>query len=69
MIPKSLHTVTALVNLARHLQDCNHYTGPRSATAAAYVSQAAVILGYGEGALDTYNLMGKAAAALAKVQA
>ena len=63
-LPKSLHTVTALVNLASHLRDgrpvthCGH---------CQYVSEAAVILRLVD-KVDNHGLIAKAVAVLDKKQ-
>jgi hypothetical protein len=59
MIPKSLHTVTALVNVARILR------APGESAASA-VDRAAIVLGYGAGSVDQYGLLAKATATLGK---
>ena len=61
MIPKSLHTVTALVNVARHLNPA-----PTPAECAQLAPRAAAILGYPDDTADTYGLIARAAAALQK---
>jgi hypothetical protein len=61
MIPKSLHTVTAIVNVARmfpELLHAQHYYAAASAAAA--------VLGYPHDVEDTYGLITRAAAALQK---
>lgn len=61
MIPKSLHTVTALVNVARLFPELlreQHYYAAAAAAAA--------VLGYPVGTADTYGLIARAAAALQK---
>lgn len=61
MIPKSLHTVTAIVNVARAIIVLNGNTSNADA-----ISAALVILGHADSA-DTYGLADKARKALAKV--
>ena len=66
MIPKSLHTVTALVNVARALFANAHPNSPRKYVAAEvvlWVDAAADVLGYG-GAEDNYALKMRAVAQL-----
>lgn len=62
-IPKSLHTVTAFVNLARRLRSefPTRYTDAESA-----VLEAAEILGYGPDCEDSYRLCVAAIAQVAK---
>lgn len=60
MIPKSLHTVTALVSVARHLRESN---GRLSALQA--ICAANKVLGY-DGVADVHGLTGKALKVLAK---
>lgn len=60
MMPKSLHTVTALINVARHLNPA-----PTPAECALLAQRAAAILGY-DLVDDTYGLIARAAAALQK---
>lgn len=59
-LPKSLHTVTVLVNVARHLQS------QQELNAAAAVAQASTLLGYGLAANDPYDLEGRAIKELSK---
>jgi hypothetical protein len=61
MIPKSLHTVTALANLGRHIALEQRFPGNCELEAA--VSIAAAILGYSD-ADDVYGLKVKATAIL-----
>lgn len=63
MIPKSLHTVTALVNVARFvaLNDCT--TAPANAIALA-----ASVLGYTDSTPDIHGLKAKAVAVLKRVR-
>jgi hypothetical protein len=61
MIPKSLHSVTALVNVARHLIDCG-----KVATRYEAIAVAASVLGYVDGTADPHGLL---AAALRKLEA
>jgi hypothetical protein len=61
-IPKSLHTVTVLVMLARRLMQSSQQ--PRSADAA--VDMALSILGYDADTVDTYGLKAQAVAKLGK---
>ena len=61
-LPKSLHTVSALVNLALHIRD----TGAYSLSPAALVGRAAVIIGY-DGAADPHGLRQVAARKVDKV--
>jgi len=61
MIPKSLHTVTAIVAVSRHLN-----ADPVECLQLA--RRAAEILGYPAGATDTYQLIERAAAILSKGQ-
>lgn len=60
MIPKSLHTVTALANVARELRDMGIRPRYRD-----YVADALAILGYSEDA-DAYGLADKARKVLAR---
>ena len=60
MIPKSLHTITALVNVARHLNPLGLFDA-RTVTLSA-----AEILGYPLDTPDTYGLIERAAAILSK---
>ena len=66
MIPKSLHTVTALVNVARHLRasDGRNVAGATAAdemhTATTYVHRALLVLGYGTGESDAHGLRQRA---------
>jgi hypothetical protein len=64
MIPKSLHTVTALVNVGLHLWADAAQRGVSMGTEYA-VDRAAAILGYDD-AGDTYGLKTRAAALLAR---
>ena len=58
MIPKSLHTITALVRVARALAPDTHpYTAAQ---------RAADILGYPHGTPDTHQILLKASAQLIK---
>ena len=63
-IAKSLHTVSVLVNVAKHLQDTvpGYGTDPHFAAAAA-VDGALRVLGYAD-ASDPYGLAAKAVAVL-----
>ena len=54
-IPKSLHTVTALVNVARALRNQDRFNGRSDNLPAAYIAAAAQILGY-VGAEDPHGL-------------
>jgi hypothetical protein len=58
MIPKSLHTVTALVNVARYIRT-------PTGTAEDAVIRATILLGYTD-APDPHGLIARAIAALAK---
>jgi hypothetical protein len=60
MIPKSLHTVTVLVNVARKLRTIHCNLSPRS-----LISEAVAVLGYGD-TPDVYGLATKAVAILEK---
>lgn len=63
-LAKSLHTVSVLVNVARHFQDLARFDG--GAMSAEYAVESAVaILSY-QGAADPYGLRAKALAILAK---
>jgi hypothetical protein len=66
MIPKSLHTITALANVARHLIQASPmtYAAASNASKAACID-AAIILGYAHHP-DDYGLIDKAAAVIAK---
>jgi hypothetical protein len=64
MIPKSLHTVSALVNVALHLM---RYMPAAAATASIAVDMAANMLGYHDGIADVHELKDAARAKLAKV--
>lgn len=55
MIPKSLHTVTAIVAVARHLN-----AAPHPVECLSLARGAAAILGYAD-ATDTYDLILRAA--------
>ena len=71
-LAKSLHTITALVGIARHVLntettirdlDVNDYMHLEPVTPAGAIAQALEILGY-TGAADPYDLAGKALKAL-----
>ena len=66
-IPKSLHTITALVRVAHHLlrwtPNAPQYQSEHAAANA--VSDAAILLGYPIDSTDPDELLDKAAAALA----
>lgn len=66
MIPKSLHTITALANVARHMMNVSGTADDIANHAAFYVDRAAEILGYPADSTDTYGLKAKAAATLSK---
>jgi hypothetical protein len=59
MIPKSLHTVSVLVNVARELILVRKDAGLPVPNSTQAVDAAAVILGYGDAA-DDYGLKAKA---------
>ena len=63
MIPKSLHTVTVLVNMARVLSSVY-----RMSTDAQLINLAAIELGY-EGTDDIYDLKGQALKKFSKLHA
>lgn len=63
MIPKSLHTITALVNVARYID-----ARPQSCDCLPLAIRAAQILGYPLDTPDTYRLIERAAASLSKGQ-
>lgn len=65
MIPKSLHTVTALANVARHLAAV-HNLGIGLTGLETAVDMAADLLGYGSHVADDYGLKAKAVRVLAK---
>lgn len=65
MIPKSLHTITALANVARFLIERNGVTPQSLAEAKGLCIDAAIILGYAHHS-DDYGLIDKAAAVIAK---
>lgn len=60
-IPKSLHTITALVNVARHLRD----RSPRVLTITEAVQEAGLVLGL-RGKSDLYGLLRAAQVTLEK---
>lgn len=62
-LPKSLHTVTVLVQVARRLMKSSQHTVP---SAVAAVDMALSILGYDADTDDTYNLKAQAIAKLGK---
>ena len=64
-IPKSLHTVTVLVAVARLLRNLDNDAGRSLFTSAGYVECAVRQLGYAH-TPDVYELADKAAAILAK---
>lgn len=61
MIPKSLHTVTALANVARHL--AGNRAGMDIRQCKGWCIEAAIVLGYAHHS-DGYCLLDKAAATL-----
>lgn len=63
MIPKSLHTVTALVNLAKHLKDKDSSKNHD----IHYVYVAAEILGYPMETVDVHSMRQQALKKLSKV--
>jgi hypothetical protein len=63
MIPKSLHTVTALVNVARRLHATGAY--PANIAAGSLISEAARVLGYGIDTPDPHGLLAAATYKLA----
>lgn len=66
MIPKSLHTITALAKLGAYLMRIDKAGTPWApVTPERAALAAAVILGYA-GTDDTYGLIDKAAAVIAK---
>ena len=68
MIPKSLHTITALVNVARAVPFTADLgtIADHGRWAVAAVDHAAKILGYGADAADIHGLKARAVAVLAK---
>ena len=64
-IPKSLHTITAIVAVARHCQQSVVARGHYMVAAV----RAAEILGYPVDAIDTYGLIQRAADTLKKAAA
>ena len=66
MIPKSLHTVTALVNVATYMRaSASNEPAALSEAATHWVERAAQTLGY-RGADDPHGLRAKAIAAMLK---
>lgn len=61
-LPKSLHTVTVLVNVARLTMACGSTDWPGA------IKQALVFLGYDRSTTDTYGLATKALAIIIKEQ-
>ena len=64
-LAKSLHTVSALVAVARHYAESTQLRTGASVDAAGAVAAALCILGY-EGAADPYGLAARAVAILSK---
>jgi hypothetical protein len=68
MIPKSLHTVSVLVNVAQHHMAIVRHQYPQgNCTPAAAIDAAAAILGYADTA-DVYALKAAAVRKLEKAQ-
>lgn len=59
MIPKSLHTISALVNVARYID-----ARPQACDCLPLAIRAAQILGYPVGTPDTHGLIERAAAVI-----
>lgn len=64
-IPKSLHTVTAVVRVAKHFHDRDRESGEVVST-GYYVVVALELLGYEPGSYDPHGLYAKSLAALKK---
>jgi O-acetyl-ADP-ribose deacetylase (regulator of RNase III) len=68
MIPKSLHTITALVRVAQYMakhEDAEQYARYVDPVRAR-VAHAAEVLGYPAGTADVHGLIDKAAAVIRK---
>lgn len=68
MLPKSLHTVTTLVSVARIFFDSDTARGLQPASATLYVARACAALGYA-GIADPHGLFDVAVRKLEKVLA
>lgn len=64
-LAKSLHTVSVIVVVARHHQECAKYFHGASVDNAAAVDAALCLLGY-HGAADPHGLAARAVAILSK---